>query len=394
MTPAMAFVSTIHSSFIGSPLSSSLCNRRVTTSRYTKPCGRAPARVVHCELADLATPADDSNDDRPPITDAEKEESSVEEISVPESASNSEEVVDLVGDNEPTAAVEVSEEETEAIAEEVEEGMEAVGKNEGKRRRPRRHAKREVTVQLEDLTVGQELEGTVRSVTTYGAFVGDLGTPTDGLLHVSQLSNSFVENVTDIVNVGDKLTVRVLNVDLEKGNLSLTLKTPKAAEVPVEGGDTRKQGERFVGARKNVRASPKSNRQSGSERWKNFQFDPSKFIDVKIVNLTNFGAFCKLLDEEGNANESAPTDGLIHVSEIQDGRVDNIEKELSVGQVVKARVIAVDRNRNRISLSLKEEKPDERSSLEEDMAANIANQPVFKTTFELAFERARAKAGK
>jgi protein Tex len=80
-------------------------------------------------------------------------------------------------------------------------------------------------LKLEDLAPGMELQGTVRNVIDFGAFV-DIGIKNDGLVHISQLSDSFVKHPMDVVSVGDIVTVWVLNVDLKKGRVGLTMKQP------------------------------------------------------------------------------------------------------------------------------------------------------------------------
>lgn len=80
-------------------------------------------------------------------------------------------------------------------------------------------------LKLEDLTPGMELKGTVRNVIDFGAFV-DIGIKNDGLVHISQLSNSYVKHPMDVVSVGDVVTVWVLNVDTKKGRVGLTMKKP------------------------------------------------------------------------------------------------------------------------------------------------------------------------
>ncbi|MFE5323884.1 Tex family protein [Paenibacillus sp. NPDC056579] len=80
-------------------------------------------------------------------------------------------------------------------------------------------------LQIEDLAPGMELQGTVRNVIDFGAFV-DIGIKNDGLVHISQLSDSFVKHPMDVVSVGDTVTVWVLGVDLKKGRVSLTMKKP------------------------------------------------------------------------------------------------------------------------------------------------------------------------
>lgn len=277
-----------------------------------------------------------------------------------------------------------------------------------RRRRRRTRPKREVKYQLEDLEVGMELEGIVRSVTDYGAFISDLGTPTDGLVHVSQLSADFVENVKDVVNEGDKVNVRVLSVDLDRKTISLTMKTPEELAAS--------KSER----RENSRAAASARREEQKRKWEEFTFDPEVFVDVKILSITDFGAFCELIDENGARLESVPTDGLIHISEMSSQRVESVSDLLSIDQVTKARIVAIDPRRNRLSLSLKppsgprdemegEEGNVRRNSRRNDrrkgwdsnrdsidVAAEMekaeADQPEFKSSFELAFERAQARA--
>lgn len=81
-------------------------------------------------------------------------------------------------------------------------------------------------LQLEDLKPGMQLAGTVRNVTDFGAFV-DIGVKNDGLVHISQLSNSYVKHPMDVVSVGDTVTVWVLNVDMNKHRVGLTMKEPR-----------------------------------------------------------------------------------------------------------------------------------------------------------------------
>ncbi|WP_068779898.1 Tex family protein [Paenibacillus sp. GM2] len=80
-------------------------------------------------------------------------------------------------------------------------------------------------LKIEDLTPGMELQGTVRNVIDFGAFV-DIGIKNDGLVHISQLSDRFVKHPMDVVSVGDNVTVWVLNVDLKKGRVGLTMRKP------------------------------------------------------------------------------------------------------------------------------------------------------------------------
>lgn len=84
-------------------------------------------------------------------------------------------------------------------------------------------------LKIEDLVEGMELQGTVRNVIDFGAFV-DIGIKSDGLVHISQLSNGYVKHPMDVVSVGDNVTVWVMNVDTKKGRVGLTMKKPASAK--------------------------------------------------------------------------------------------------------------------------------------------------------------------
>ncbi|MGG4218498.1 Tex family protein [Paenibacillus jamilae] len=88
---------------------------------------------------------------------------------------------------------------------------------------------RKDVLKIEDLAPGMELQGTVRNVIDFGAFV-DIGIKSDGLVHISQLRSGFVKHPMDVVSVGDNVTVWVLNVDLKKGRVGLTMKPPADAQ--------------------------------------------------------------------------------------------------------------------------------------------------------------------
>ena len=81
-------------------------------------------------------------------------------------------------------------------------------------------------LELKDLSVGQKLEGTVRNVVDFGAFV-DIGVHEDGLIHISEMSKSFVNHPSQVVSVGDLVTVWVSKIDLEHEKLNLSLVNPR-----------------------------------------------------------------------------------------------------------------------------------------------------------------------
>lgn len=177
-----------------------------------------------------------------------------------------------------------------------------------------RKAQREAT--WASLEEGAKVTGTVKSLTSYGAFV-DLG-GIDGMIHISELSWSRIKHPSEVVNVGDTVEVTIKALDDETKKISLGFK--------------------------NIEDSP----------WEVLKRDypVGSVVDARIVSFATFGAFANIL----------PTvDGLIHISQISWDRIKTPQDVLAVGDVVKAKIIEVDYDKKRVSLSMKEliEKPEE-----------------------------------
>lgn len=171
-----------------------------------------------------------------------------------------------------------------------------------------------------ELEPGQVREGVVKNITDFGAFV-DLG-GVDGLLHLTDMTWGRVGHPSDVVQIGQKVNVKVLDFDREKEKISLGLKqlTPH----PWEGVNERYP----VGAR----------------------------IKGRVVSITDYGAFIEL--EKG-------VEGLIHISEMSwTKHVKHPSKILSVGQEVEAVVLKVDKESQKISLGLKQTEPDPWTTIE------------------------------
>lgn len=166
---------------------------------------------------------------------------------------------------------------------------------------------------LATLQEGQEVKGIVKNLTDYGAFV-DLG-GVDGLLHITDMAWKRVKHPSEIVNVGDEIEVKVLKFDRERQRVSLGLK------------------------------------QLGEDPWANIaaRFPVGSNIEGKVTNLTDYGCFVEI--QEG-------VEGLVHVSEM-DWTNKNIHpsKVVSVGDNVTVKVLEIDEERRRISLGLKQCKP-------------------------------------
>ncbi|MGQ8870991.1 Tex family protein [Paenibacillus sp. TSA_86.1] len=130
----------------------------------------------------------------------------------------------------------LSEQQTEQLAVKLNVGVPTLRDIMDSLQRPGRDPREEMplpifrtdVLKIEDLVEGMELQGTVRNVIDFGAFV-DIGIKSDGLVHISQLSNGYVKHPMDVVSVGDNVTVWVMNVDMKKGRVGLTMKKPASA---------------------------------------------------------------------------------------------------------------------------------------------------------------------
>ncbi|WP_187355162.1 Tex family protein [Paenibacillus tengchongensis] len=141
--------------------------------------------------------------------------------------------VDRLGDK--AVAEQLAAQQAEALAVKLDVGVPTLRDILESLQRPGRDPREELpppifrtdVLKIEDLVPGMELAGTVRNVIDFGAFV-DIGIKNDGLVHISQLSGSFVKHPMDVVSVGDNVTVWVLGVDLKKGRVSLTMVPPRS----------------------------------------------------------------------------------------------------------------------------------------------------------------------
>ena len=175
------------------------------------------------------------------------------------------------------------------------------------------------------MEIGKVYRGEVKSLTSYGAFV-DLG-GIDGMIHITELSWAKLKHPSEVVNPGDVVEVYVKDFDREKKRISLGYK--KSEDNP----------------------------------WVKFQeqFQVDDVADVKIVSFTAYGAFAEIIPG---------IDGLIHISQIANRHVDKIADVLTVGQEVQAKIIEIDADKKRVSLSMRallseEEQKKDRELLEE-----------------------------
>ncbi len=165
------------------------------------------------------------------------------------------------------------------------------------------------TTFLKELGKGQVRSGVVSSIVNFGAFV-DLG-GVDGLVHVSELSWKHIDHPSEVVEVGDEVTVEVLDVDMDRERVSLSLKATQ------------------------------------EDPWQHFARTHAigQVVPGKVTKLVPFGAFVRVDDG---------IEGLVHISELAERHVELPEQVVTVGTDIFVKVIDIDLERRRISLSLKQ----------------------------------------
>ena len=177
----------------------------------------------------------------------------------------------------------------------------------------RRAAQEQVWANIE---VGKRYTGTVKSMTSYGVFV-DIG-GVDGMVHISELSWSRIKDPKEVCKIGDTLEVYVISFDPDRRKISLGVKD------------------------------------HNRDPWSDFMntYGVGDVADVRIVKLMTFGAFAEVVPG---------VDGLIHISQMADHRVEKPEDVVSEGDVVRAKITAVDEERKKISLSIRQAPQDDYS---------------------------------
>ncbi|NSW54001.1 MAG: S1 RNA-binding domain-containing protein [Anaerolineae bacterium] len=161
---------------------------------------------------------------------------------------------------------------------------------------------------IEDLEVGQVYKGRVTSLASFGAFVNVNGA--DGLVHLSEISWDRIQDPSEVLEVGQEVKVKVISIQKEKKRIGLSI------------------------------------RQLLADPWidKAQQYEVGQMVQCKITRLTSFGAFAEI--EPG-------LEGLIHISELADHRVEHPKEVLHEGDMVNLRVIKIEPEEHRIGLSLR-----------------------------------------
>lgn len=189
------------------------------------------------------------------------------------------------------------------------------------------------------LSRGQELKGVVKTITDFGAFI-DINLPQDGLVHISELSRGRVDKVSDVISVGDEVTVWVKNLDKERNRISLTMRKP-------------------------VEYS-----------YDDIQVDD--VLDGEVTRIEKYGVFVDIgLEREG----------LVHVSELSHEFVKTPEEVVSVGDTVKVKVVKVNKRKKQVNLSIKAllEPPALEEEVKEEEEEIFEDAVPMSTTMAAAF---------
>src|SRR5207253_7229790 len=154
----------------------------------------------------------------------------------------------------------------------------------------------------------QVVEGTISNIVDFGAFVDLDGI--DGLIHISELSWSHVNHPSEILSIGDNVTVKVLDIDRQRQRISLGLK------------------------------------QTQDDPWQRVldTYSLGDELEGKVTKVVSFGAFVEILDG---------VEGLVHISELAQHHVENPREVVSQGDVIRVKILEIDSERRRLSLSAK-----------------------------------------
>jgi small subunit ribosomal protein S1 len=206
---------------------------------------------------------------------------------------------------------------------------------------------------VKTLAVGQEVEGVVKRVTEFGAFI-DIGVGRDGLVHVSEMAQGRVSKPSDVVKEGDKVQVWIKELDREKNRISLSMIQPGTMTLrDLEEGST---------------------------------------VRGRVTRLERYGAFVDI---------GVGRDGMLHVKEMGRGFVEKPEDVVNIGDEIDVQVIGLDRRRGRIDLSIKELLPPAPEAelvparMREQQEENfpVVPEEVFLSPFEAALQEANKGSG-
>ncbi len=207
------------------------------------------------------------------------------------------------------------------------------------------------------LTVGQEVTGRVRRLADFGAFI-DIGVGTDGLVHVSEISQKRINKPSDVLKLGQEVTAWIKELDRDRDRISLTLISPDTPTVR--------------------------------------DLQPGDEVTGKVTRIENYGIFVDL---------GVGIDGMVHVKEMSHGYLKHPSDMVKVGDEIQAQVLSVKRRKGQIDLSMRALMPEPVAEPKQTSAPQSAPDPevveeaveeeeLAPTTFEFAMQRAQGGSAK
>ena len=201
---------------------------------------------------------------------------------------------------------------------------------------------------LSEFSVGDSVKAKVKTITSYGAFM-DFGGATDGLLHISRLSNEYVSDVNEVLKAGQEVDVRIVSIDAGKNQVALTLLTEEQEEkAAAEQQRPKKQEKRQQGGgRRDDSAVLAALEDKG---W-----DPDAFVEGTVASTVPFGAFVRIDASKLNSEVEGELDGLVHISALASRRVEDVSSVCSVGDKVQVRCKGIQGGKVSLSMIDKED---------------------------------------
>ena len=206
--------------------------------------------------------------------------------------------------------------------------------------------------ELSEFTEGTMVTGRVKSIASYGAFI-DIGAQTDGLLHISQLTSGYVSNVSDVLAEGQEIQVRIMNIDIGKNQVALSLMTEEEEAAGQQAAKEQREQRQQREQRSERSDSRQSNRRDDDPTLRSLSekgWDTDAFVEGTVVSTVDFGCFVRINASLLNSECEGEFDGLVHISALGTNRVGSVKDVVNVDDKVQVRCKSI--QGNKVSLTM------------------------------------------
>jgi predicted RNA-binding protein with RPS1 domain len=204
---------------------------------------------------------------------------------------------------------------------------------------------------LAQIVIGEEIVGSIKTVTGYGAFV-DIGYESDGLLHISRISNEYVSNIQDVLRQGDEVSVRVVSVDLGKRQVGLSMRSVYDEERAEQTFQERVKAREAHNSRGGGAFRSKADLYETFMALYESDWDSDQFVEGEVRSTVDFGAFVNFDTSQLNPALRGSLDGLVHISALSDERCEQVDAVVKKGDKVMVRIRSLDVQTGKIALSM------------------------------------------